>query len=81
MANPRPIKLTQRAAIAGERAPEPLVVVGTIPGAGVAAATTANAGVVKRAATQADFAGADVAALKVELNAFLAKLKTAGIAS
>lgn len=31
------------------------------------------------AATQATFAGADITALKVELNAFLAKLKTAGI--
>jgi len=32
---------------------------------------------VKQAAAQADFAGADLAALKVELNAFLAKLVTA----
>jgi hypothetical protein len=31
------------------------------------------------AATQATFAGADITALKVELNAFLTKLKTAGI--
>jgi hypothetical protein len=31
------------------------------------------------AATQAAFAGADITALKVELNAFLTKLKTAGI--
>lgn len=31
------------------------------------------------AAAQANFAGADVTALKVELNAFLAKLRTAGI--
>lgn len=31
------------------------------------------------AATQDTFAGADVTALKVELNAFLTKLKTAGI--
>ena len=31
------------------------------------------------AATQAVFAGADITALKVELNAFLTKLKTAGI--
>lgn len=45
------------------------------------AATTTVLGGVKKAATQADFAGADIAALKVELNAFLAKLKTAGIAS
>lgn len=33
----------------------------------------------KQAATQATFAGADITALKVELNAFLAKLKAAGI--
>lgn len=31
------------------------------------------------AAAQADFAGADITALKVELNAFLAKLEAAGI--
>lgn len=31
------------------------------------------------AAPQADFAGADVTALKVELNAFLAKLEAAGL--
>ena len=42
-------------------------------------ATTTTAGLVKKAATQADFAGADTAALVIELNAFLAKLKAAGI--
>lgn len=31
------------------------------------------------AAAQADFAGADITALKVELNAFLTKLEAAGI--
>ena len=31
------------------------------------------------AAAQVDFAGADITALKVELNAFLAKLRAAGI--
>lgn len=45
------------------------------------AATTSTAGLVKKVATQADFAGADITALKVELNAWLAKLKTAGIQS
>lgn len=44
-------------------------------------ATTSVKGLVNQAATQANFAGADIAALTVELNAFLAKLKTAGIAS
>jgi len=48
-------------------------------GTAVSAATTTVNGTVKKAATQADFAGADIAALKVELNAFLAKLKAAGI--
>ena len=43
------------------------------------AATTTVNGTVKKAATQANFAGADAAALIVELNAFLAKLKAAGI--
>jgi len=45
----------------------------------VAPATTTVNGTVKKAATQANFAGADIAALEVELNAFLAKLKAAGI--
>lgn len=44
-----------------------------------ATATTAAAGTVKKAAAQATFAGADVTALKVELNAFYAKLQAAGI--
>ena len=48
-------------------------------GAAVPAATTTVAGKVKQAAAQADFAGADITALKVELNAFLAKLEAAGI--
>lgn len=48
-------------------------------GTAVPAATTTVNGTVKKAATQANFAGADNAALLVELNAFLAKLKTAGI--
>lgn len=38
-----------------------------------------GAGVAKQAAAQADFAGADIAAVKVELNAFLAKLRAAGV--
>lgn len=45
----------------------------------VAPATTTVNGTVKKAATQSNFAGADNAALLVELNAFLAKLKAAGI--
>lgn len=48
-------------------------------GTGTPAATTTTAGVVKKAAAQANFAGADAAGLVVELNAFLAKLKAAGI--
>lgn len=81
MADPKPITVTQRAAVTGEPTPQPFVIVGTIPSSSVAAATTSTAGVVKKVATQADFAGADVAALKVELNAWLVKLKTAGIQS
>ena len=48
-------------------------------GATVPAATTTTFGTVKQAAIQADFAGADITALKVELNAFLTKLEAAGI--
>lgn len=32
-----------------------------------------------QAAAQADFEGVDIAALKIELNAFLGKLRTAGV--
>ena len=52
---------------------------GLADGSAVPNATTTKAGVVKKATTQANFVGADNAALLVELNAFLAKLKTAGI--
>lgn len=52
---------------------------GLTDGTAVPAATTTKNGTVKKAATQANFAGADNAALLVELNAFLAKLKAAGI--
>lgn len=38
-----------------------------------------SAGAPAQAAAQADFEGADIAALKVELNAFLGKLRTAGV--
>ena len=47
--------------------------------ASISPATTTTAGTVKQAATQANFAGADAAAIVVELNTFLAKLKAAGI--
>jgi hypothetical protein len=44
-----------------------------------AAATPTVKGPVKQAAFQADFAGADITAVKVELNAFKAKLVAAGL--
>lgn len=46
---------------------------------GVVSATTTVKGIVNQAAVQADFAGADITALKVELNVFLAKLRTSGV--
>lgn len=46
---------------------------------GTIAATPETAGIVKQVAVTADFAGADAAAVVVELNAFLAALRTAGI--
>lgn len=79
MAAPKPVVLTQRAAVSGEPAPQPLVVVGTAPEGLVPAATTAVRGTVKKAAAQATFAGADITALKVELNAWYVKLQTAGL--
>lgn len=42
-------------------------------------ATTAKKGVVKQAETQADSVAADVATLKTDFNALLAKLKAAGL--
>lgn len=47
--------------------------------ASIGPATTTTAGTVKQAATQANFAGADAAAIVAELNTFLTKLKNAGI--
>ena len=46
--------------------------------AGVAATPLAP-GTVKKAISQTTFVGADITALKVELNSFLFKLQTAGI--
>lgn len=43
------------------------------------AATTTKAGTVKKLAAQTDSAAADVAALKTDFNALLAKLRTAGL--
>lgn len=74
MASPKPVVLTQRAAVAGEPAPQPLAIVGGLP----AATSTVNGGV-KKAAAQATFAGADITALKAELNAWYAKLQAAGL--
>lgn len=58
--------------------PQPLQVIGAIPGAAIAAATTTNYGTVKKATTQDDFAAADLATLITQLNAYLAKERTAG---
>lgn len=42
-------------------------------------ATTATAGVVKKAAAQTTFNGADVAGINTQLNAWYAKLQAAGL--
>ncbi len=55
------------------------VSVGEIQSAVAPAATTSVAGVVKKAAAQTTFNGADAAAINVQLNAWYAKLQTAGI--
>lgn len=52
---------------------------GTVPVARLSNATTAARGVVLQSVAQANFAGADLAALIVELNTFLGKLRTAGV--
>lgn len=48
------------------------------PDGAVGEASLTEQGTVLQAAYQADFAGADITALKLELNAFLAKLQDAG---
>lgn len=65
-----PLKLVQTPAVIPANAAQPRPVY--IQGLGTAAAAA-------QAAAQANFAGADITALKVELNAFLAKLRTAGL--
>jgi hypothetical protein len=79
MASAKPITITQRAAVAGERAPEPVVLVGTLPVSATPSATTGNRGTVLRAASQANSTATDVAGLVTDFNALLAKLRTAGI--
>lgn len=77
---PKPIVVTQRAAVAGERAPEPFVIVGTLPPAAVAAATTTVAGTVKKAATVANATvAADGTSAGNTVNALITALRTAGI--
>lgn len=65
MADPKPIVLTQRAAVAGERAPEPLVLVGKLP----AGATTETA----LTAVPASFA--DLAAVRTYLATVIGEQK------
>lgn len=48
-------------------------------GGAVGAATTANAGTVKKMPAQVDTVAADLTALKVDFNALLAKMRTAGM--
>lgn len=74
---PKPITLTQRAAVAGELAPQPFEVVGTIPAAAVAPATTTVNGTVKKAATVAP--ATDAATVITQLNALIVSLRAAGI--
>lgn len=63
-----------------EAKPQPVYFAGGL-NAGVNAATTATAGVVKKAPAQADSTASTVAALVTDFNALLAKLRTAGILS
>jgi hypothetical protein len=71
MAAPKPIVLTQRSAVAGENAPEPLVVVGSLPAGlapavGTAALLTAGTDTALRtwsAKMIADYVAAQIAAI------------------
>lgn len=75
-----PLKLVQTPAVVPANAAKakPVYFQGGVAAA-VGNATTANAGLVKKAAAQADSTATDVAGLKTDLNALLAKLRTAGI--
>lgn len=77
----KPVKFVSAGAAAGTFAPEPLVLVGSMPTGSVPDASTSVKGVVKQAAAQADMAGtpADLTAVATDFNALLAKLRTAGI--
>jgi len=65
MAAAKPVALTQRAAVSGEPAPEPLVIVGLLP----AGALTVQA----LTAVPASFA--DLAAVRTYLNTLVTELK------
>lgn len=74
MTAPKPIALTQRDSVAGEPAPEPLVIVGGLP-----VATAARAGGVKQAVALEDSEATDAAGIVADFNTLLANLRTAGV--
>lgn len=75
----RPVVATQRSAVSGEPAPEPIVFVGTLP-AGALPAAGAAIGGVKRGVAVADITPAtDGTTAGTALNALLASLRTAGV--
>ena len=80
MSSPKPVTFTEYAAsLAGIYDAESLALIGPLPAGSTALATTSVAGVVKKTPAQADSTAADVAAVLVDFNALLAKLRTAGI--
>lgn len=75
----KPVVLTRAASNpAPNRAPEPLLIIGTIPASAVANATTATRGVVLQSVAIADQAAStlptDFASTKVQLDAIINKL-------
>lgn len=79
MTAPRPVVITQRAAVSGEPAPQPLDIVGTLPSGSLPAAGAAI-GAVKRGVAVANITpDADGTTAGTALNALLASLRTAGV--
>ena len=70
-----PVVLTVRAAVAGERAPEPITVVGGLP----ASTTTLRGGVTKAAVVAPATVAADGTSAGTQLNLLILSLRAAGV--
>ena len=79
MVAPKPVVLTQRAAVSGEPAPEPLDIVGSVPAGAIPAAGATRGGVLRGVAVADITPATDGTTAGTALNALLASLRTAGV--